>query len=91
MAKKLRTLKPGWKILYRVGTPDRCRWSGVLGYFPKKAEAMKEAKRVSQGNRKVVVMSDKAYRHIGPPIGWNPDDAHAGTFDSSGWWVRDPK
>lgn len=85
----MRTLKPGWKILYRVGTPDRCRWNGAVGYFPTKPKAIAEAKRIARRGHKVVVMSERAYLSIGAPIGWAPEDLDAGTLDANGWWTRD--
>lgn len=87
-----RRVKSGdwWRILYRVGGRDRCRWVCVLAPYERHAQAMSEAKDIARQGYKVVLMRDKHLQSVGPPEGWEADDANAGHYER-GWWIREPK
>lgn len=84
-------LKSGdyWRVLYRQGGRDRCRWTAVLRHFRDQKEYMPTCRELKKQGYKVVLMRDKHLQSIGPPVGWEPEDADAGHIDEHGWWVRD--
>jgi hypothetical protein len=78
-----------WVVLYRVGATDRCKWNEVLDRFPRKSIAQKYVEdNINFLGSKQVILPAAAYKTIGMPVGWNPEDANTGYVDAMGWWWR---
>ena len=81
-----------YRVIYRQGGPERCKWANVLDTFGSIEDAKIKAEEIERLGYATKTMTSREHAIAGLPIGWSfkhwreQYDTHH--LNDHGWWCK---